>query len=344
MILRWYTNESAERYQKRGGAGYGITTTASSVTSYGAGPPSSTYSRWHGTGSQPEIAGSTGGFIGLISGIAILVIIATLAGLYLRNRYKKRLPKQTLYPSLPSSSGRGKTKPTLPALSISRPSTDPYALGPSASQLNDTPIATSGNSFARPLYSRQKSSEWDLPLDSAVSSASGGGTPRKEGYGELGVEMPEEPGEAAWPLRSVHRRPSFSPHKGSFSSTVSGEGTNLGSGDEGAAGKGKGRLYDPLPLSVASPGPGAGAGAGTGMGGLHNPFDSPFDEASPAYAKPLGNDAVLGLGGGGKSPLLRPESAVSGEYGEALELDERTPRVGVGEKESGRLGPSSMRG
>ncbi|ODN76674.1 hypothetical protein L202_05315 [Cryptococcus amylolentus CBS 6039] len=318
MILRWSTGESAVRYQKRGGSGYGITTTASSPTSYGAGPPSSTYSRWHGKGSQPEIAGSTGGFIGLISvrpqarlsshrsdflsqGVAAFVIIATLAGLYLRNRYKKRLPKQAFHPA-------PRTKPTLPSLSISRPSSDPYAVGPSASQMNDTPTATSGSSFARPMYSRHKSSEWDLPLDSAASS--GRGTPRKEGYGDLGVDMPEEPGEAAWPLRSVQRRPSFSPHKGSFSSA--------GSGDD-YEGKGKGKLYDPPPAA----------------GSFHNPFDSPFDEASPAHPKVVEDDtSTLG----GRSPLLRPESA--GESGEELELEKRTPRIR--DQESGRLEPSEQ--
>ncbi|ODN97452.1 hypothetical protein L198_04016 [Cryptococcus wingfieldii CBS 7118] len=290
MILGWSTGESAERYQKRGGSGYGITTTASFPTSYGAGPPSST-------------AGSTGGFIGLISGIAAFVIIATLAGLYLRNRYKKRLPKQASHPA-------SRTNPTLPSLSISRPSTDPYAVGPSASQMNDTPIATSGSSFARPMYSRQKSSEWDLPLNSAASS--GGGTPRKEGYGDLGVDMPEEPGEAAWPLRNVQRRPSFSPHKGSFSSAGSGD-------DYVGKGKGKGKLYDPPPAA----------------GSFHNPFDSPFDEAPPAHSKVVEDDtSTLG----GRSPLLRPESA--GEYGEELELEEQTPRVR--DLESGRLEPSGQ--
>nr|XP_031862937.1 uncharacterized protein CI109_001412 [Kwoniella shandongensis]KAA5530009.1 hypothetical protein CI109_001412 [Kwoniella shandongensis] len=153
-FLRGY--EEGSQIERRGGSGQGITTTATHPTSYLPGPPSSTATKWHGTGKEPQIAGSTGGFIGLISGIAIVVLVSLFAGVYFWNRYRRRIgPKSS------NDATRTRSHNPLPSLSFSRPSTsnDPYA----DTAEERTPKASKFG-FTRPVYARQRSSEWDMPM------------------------------------------------------------------------------------------------------------------------------------------------------------------------------------
>ncbi|WVQ93423.1 hypothetical protein IAU59_000494 [Kwoniella sp. CBS 9459] len=238
---------AADALGRRGGSGQGITTTRESNISYGLGPPTSTYTQWRGLGDEPKIAGSTGGFIGLISGIAVVVVVSVFAGIWFYNRHRKRLP--------PKSNAKSRssiiTHNPLPSLSFSRPSTDPYADAEAElhrhrqgddDDLDQTPKA-SRHGFTRPVYTRQKSSDWDLRMDDSDADAEGNGpyelrngdrpysnnsyssyndqwkgkgkgkerawTTEGAGVG-MGVVMPSQPDEAAIPLRTKSPRPGLS--------------------------------------------------------------------------------------------------------------------------------------
>ncbi|KAK6907330.1 hypothetical protein I203_101322 [Kwoniella mangroviensis CBS 8507] len=220
MIITWFIRgPSEQRFERRGGSGSGITTTRPDSVSYGTGPPASTETKWRGLGDEPKIAGSTGGFIGLISGIAIFLIISTFIGIYLWNRYRKRLPSKTKRKS-------GFHNP-LPSLSFTSHGSDlnrdPYAeqVDMELNQdqdldVGDTPKASKFG-FTRPVYTRQRSSEWELPVETP---------PRHQS-----VNLPNHPSEAALPLRTKSPKPrsrsnsvssnaSISP----FTSTMKGKG------------------------------------------------------------------------------------------------------------------------
>ncbi|WVQ79119.1 hypothetical protein IAT38_001214 [Cryptococcus sp. DSM 104549] len=281
MIVRWFIgNDVREPLRKRGGAGYGITTTATSVTSYGVGPPSSTVDKWRGTGKQPNIAGSTGGFIGLLSGIVILVLISTFIGIYLWNRHRRRTQRGA--PPSTSQPLTRRSRPILPTLSLSRPSTDPYAHDPyatSGAELNETPRAAAfGFHFGRPVYTRSRSSEWEMGEAGGTPSPSkdvwGSGTGGKGKGKGVEVDMPIEPGEAAWPLRGIHPR-------------VETPTRYASGGSGGSSGKGKGRSTEWSTSSVSS--------TGSTPSALHNPFESPYDPASaPGAGYPPGGAATGG--------------------------------------------------
>jgi len=57
----------------------------------------------------------------------------------------------------------------------------------------------------RPTYTRQRSSEWELPYDSQSQPSGGKGKGKERECGNVG--MPSEPDEAAYPLRSRSPRP-----------------------------------------------------------------------------------------------------------------------------------------
>ncbi|WVF65781.1 hypothetical protein IAT40_000515 [Kwoniella sp. CBS 6097] len=235
---------SSRLLQRRGGSGQGITTTRESGISYGAGPPTSTYTQWRGLGDEPKIAGSTGGFIGLISGIAVVVVLSVFAGIWFYNRHRKRLPSRSGSNSKSSSrirsTAHNRIHNPLPSLSFSRPSTDPYAEAEAELQtgndfdLDQTPKANRYG-FTRPVYTRQKSSDWDLKMDDDEADANGPyelkNDDRFYGYNAKGrkgkdrawpgagvrgggvdvdVEMPSQPDEAAIPLRIKSPRPGLS--------------------------------------------------------------------------------------------------------------------------------------
>ncbi|WVR03812.1 hypothetical protein IAU60_000808 [Kwoniella sp. DSM 27419] len=272
MWARWFLHGiegDLPLLRKRGGAGQGITTTGVASTSWGTGPPQSTQTKWRGLGDEPKIAGSTGGFIGVISGVTVAVLIAVFAAIYSWNRHRRRLPKQSQPSHLP-----------VPSLSFSRPSTgtDPYA------QVDDstddaTPKANRFG-FTRPVYARQRSSEWEVPMESPTAryphlpsgpgsgSSNGNRQADHSGRGWTYADMPSEPGEAAMPLRSRSPRP-FSP--GSMSAAgpgAGGPGTPLSSVSGRRASKGKGKAV-PDALDLPSP----------SVQPRHiNPFDSPYDE------------------------------------------------------------------
>ncbi|WRT65683.1 uncharacterized protein IL334_002628 [Kwoniella shivajii] len=263
MVLHWFLRgPPSSRIKKRGGSGSGITTTRPC-------PPISTETKWRGIGSEPKIAGSTGGFIGLISGIVIVLIILTFVGIYLRNRYRKRLPSK-----------RTHNNPNpLPSLSFSRPSTDPYAQSSTQRQfqpemdmeletdnememdIGDTPKASKFN-FTRPVYTRQRSSDWELPIDNPNNYIGKG-----KGKGRVDVKLPNEPSEVALPLRSKSPRPvspsstprSRSNSANSISSTTS---TPIRNDCKGRSGT----------LEVG-PGPNLQT-----HGSIINPFENPYDE------------------------------------------------------------------
>lgn len=167
---------------------------------------------------HPQIAGSSGGFIGLIAvcrsidcfdskltqeGLAFLVFVGLFVGFFLRNRYKKRiLPKSKRNP--------------LPTLSIShpRPSSDPYADNPNPFSDPEAPTPRASH-FGRPGYHRQKSEEWEMPSPetshssrslSELSLPSGNKGKGKEREW-IDVNMPREVDDATYPIRSRSPKP-----------------------------------------------------------------------------------------------------------------------------------------
>ncbi|WVW80128.1 hypothetical protein I302_102103 [Kwoniella bestiolae CBS 10118] len=233
MIFTWFIRGPSDgRIERRGGSGSGITTTRAESISYGTGPPASTETKWRGLGDEPKIAGSTGGFIGLISGIAIFLIISTFIGIYLWNRYRKRLPQKSR-----SQRQSGFHNP-IPSFSFSRPSTsnDPYAQPEDEVDLDldpgETPKASKFG-FTRPVYSRQRSSEWEVPTETRRNPFE---HPEERGWKDR-VELPNEPSEAALPLRTKSPKPRS--RSGSTSSNGSISITQ-------AKGKGKDRVVNPF--------------------------------------------------------------------------------------------------
>ncbi|WWC68647.1 uncharacterized protein I206_102578 [Kwoniella pini CBS 10737] len=270
MYVDWFLRGPINgRMEKRGGSGQGITTTRAASISYGAGPPASTETKWRGIGNEPKIAGSTGGFIGLIAGLVIVLILVTFIGIYLWNRYRKRLPSK-------KGSHSGMLNP-LPSLSFSRPSTsDPYAQSASRAfemdqdldlGVGETPKA-SKFSFTEPVYTRQRSSEWELPVEDPFSSGYDGEDGGKgKGRGYIDVELPNQPDEVALPLRNKTTRP-ISPASGhdtrSRSDSLNSVSSFVSTHSKGTIrGKGKGRA-NPLESNSSR---------------IINPFDNPYDES-----------------------------------------------------------------
>ena len=154
-------------------------------------------------------AGSTEGFIGLIAvrsvtdfpcmpranmlkGIAAIVVAGVFIGFYIYNRHRRRLP-----------SSKRSFLDSLPSLSFARSSSDPYAkptLG-----LDDDLDTPRPPTFGRgrPGYTRQRSSEWEMPFDGRSSGGKGKGKGREN----VDVDMPNEPNEAAYPIRSRSPQP-----------------------------------------------------------------------------------------------------------------------------------------
>jgi len=201
---------SRSRREKRGGSGEGVTT-KSAYTSLLPGPPSSTSTKDRSL--HPEIGGSTAGLIGLISGIAIFLLLSLILGMYLYNRARHRIPSQ---------------RNPLPSLSFGRSpkvNQDPYAesgqlqpldrdITPRSSKFGDLAMGF-GPGSGRPKYARQRSSEWEIPQISPPvpgSAGYGGGNGKGKGRengkeGWVDVSMPNEPDDAAYPLRSRSPRP-----------------------------------------------------------------------------------------------------------------------------------------
>ena len=134
---------------------------------------------------------------GASQGIAIFVIAGVFLGIYLYNRHRRRLPsKRSIVDNLPS-------------LSFSRAPNDPYAEpipGLDTDPHNPHPPGASRFGFGRPVYTRQRSSEWELPLEHRPGGGKGKGKARDWGSVEM-PRMPSEPDEAAFPLRSRSPRP-----------------------------------------------------------------------------------------------------------------------------------------
>lgn len=186
--------------ERRGGAGMGITTTRVTYTSFDTGPPSSTHT---GSRNNPTVAGSTGGFIGLIAGLGIFILVALLAGLYIYNRIRRRRLAR---------SGPSQRHSIIPSLSFSRhsdvrdPRDDPYADTAAAAAYEYDPTLTTTPGVSRPRYQRQRSSEWELPPE-VSPRLSGVPLPRLDKGKGRATDLPNEPDEAAYPLRSRSPRP-----------------------------------------------------------------------------------------------------------------------------------------
>ncbi|ORY24382.1 hypothetical protein BCR39DRAFT_323654 [Naematelia encephala] len=173
---------------------------------------------------------SSGGFIGLISGIAIFIVITLLIGFYLYNRHRRRFLSNSKRPGLPTLSSLGLGHPSAPS--------DPYdAPVQPLEEGGPTPLAA--RLGGRPGYARQRSSEWELPAEPTPTSAARKGKDREW----IGVDLPGEPDEAAYPLRSRSPRP-----------------------------------VSPRPISPnVSP---HGLDNGVSAGRIGNPFDDPYDPSS----------------------------------------------------------------
>ncbi|WWC60290.1 uncharacterized protein I303_102859 [Kwoniella dejecticola CBS 10117] len=284
MILNWFLRGPAHvTVNRRGGSGEGITTTRAVSVTYGAGPPASTETKWRGIGNEPNIAGSTGGFIGLIAGIVIVLIISTFIGIYLWNRYRKRLP--------PKKGSRSSMVNPLPSLSFSRPSTsDPYAQSASREfemdqdvelDLGETPKA-SKFSFNRPVYTRQRSSEWELPVEEPLSARyddadrnarNDNGKDKGKGKGRehVDVDLPSQPDEVALPLRTKSPRP-ISPSANHDPRVRSGSINSMSSIGS-----------TPSKRTIRHEGNDKGRGTAEmqefGSSRMINPFENPYDES-----------------------------------------------------------------
>ncbi|WVQ64894.1 uncharacterized protein L199_003063 [Kwoniella botswanensis] len=280
MLIAWFIRGPSEQsLGRRGGSGSGITTTRPESVSYGTGPPASTETKWRGLGDEPKIAGSTGGFIGLISGIAIFLIVSTFIGIYLWNRYRKRLPPKTKRKS-------GFHNP-LPSLSFTSRGSglnrDPYAeqVDMELNQdqdldVGDTPKASKFG-FTRPVYTRQRSSEWELPVE----------TPPRAQHRQQHqpVKLPNQPSEAALPLKTK------SPKPRSRSSSVSSNGSISTST---STMKGKERIINPF----------------------ENPYNN-YDESrlspNPYSARRQGSTSSLGSADGSGIMIGQRQGTPSGE-------------------------------
>ncbi|KAM0756314.1 hypothetical protein T439DRAFT_376528 [Meredithblackwellia eburnea MCA 4105] len=86
-----------QRLVRRGGVAAGEQSRNPSDTTYAASPPSSTY-----TG--PKIAGSKGGFIGLVTGLGIFCILVAL-GVWLVRRRRRNKLNSKLHSAFPDSRG-----------------------------------------------------------------------------------------------------------------------------------------------------------------------------------------------------------------------------------------------
>lgn len=173
-------------------------------------------------------------------------------------------------------------------------------------ELNATPNASNfGYAFTRPVYTRQKSSDWDMVFDRSPSPS----TQRSEWpRGSMEVDMPGEPGEAALPIRSMHHRSVSRSHSASSSrSTSSTQGEKERERDyREYKGKGKARpddLYDP-------------------SFSRHNPFEHPYYATDSSNLSGRDNQNI-----GGDELLLRTDSGDA--YGSAgMEYpEEKTPRL-----------------
>ncbi|KIR32597.1 hypothetical protein I352_05022 [Cryptococcus deuterogattii MMRL2647] len=314
-MLSWFIGND-QRVAKRGGAGYGITTTASLWTRASFKYAKSMARYWerarnvrsflNGVSGADcrDSAGSTGGFIGLLSGLAIFVLVAVIAGIYVYNRHRKRIPPKSSNSFI--SCIRSRQKPILPTLFLSRPSIDPYAQGPSAMELNATPNASNfGYAFTRPVYTRQKSSDWDMVFDRSPSPS----TQRSEWpRGSTEVDMPGEPGEAAWPIRSMHHRSvSRSRSASSSRSTSSTQGEKERERDcREYKGKRKALpddLYDP-------------------SFSRHNPFEHPYYTTDSSNLSGRDNQNIRA-----EEPLLRTDSGDAHSSAGMEYPEEKTPRI-----------------
>ena len=167
-----------------------------------------------------------------------------ILGFFFYNRHRRRI---------------GSKRGGIPSLTFTRSSVlDPYAdssVGVAGAVggdvYGDTPSRSGhfnmGDRGRRPHYIRQRSSEWEIPSPSPV------GTPVSVSRGSIGsrgsgdgvmVEMPYEPDEAAYPLRSRSPRPtSPNPHLHTFpESTVHDHGVKEN-------GKGKEKARAPVNLN-----------------------------------------------------------------------------------------------
>ncbi|KAK8861571.1 hypothetical protein IAR55_002393 [Kwoniella newhampshirensis] len=266
MMRDYEETRMRNQMERRGGAGQGITTTAVHLTSYLPGPPSSTITKWRGISGEPTIAGSSGGFVGLISGIAVVVIVSLFAGIYFWNRYRRRIG--------PKSANSTRSHNPLPSLSFSRPSTDPYA----GSGAEDRTPKASNFGFTRPVYARQRSSEWDMPMygdgDSPPTQIED-----RVGGSWVEVDKPDTHGEASIPLRTSR---AISPALSSIPATPT---------KAQSKGKGKERLLSRHDSNSSI---------------TKNPFDNPYDEShlSPVayrtHSSQSSVDSVRGRENGGE--------------------------------------------
>lgn len=240
----------------------------------------------------------------VLKGLAIFILIAVIAGIYVYNRYRKRIPPKSSNSFISGIFSR--QNPIVPTLFLSRPSTDPYAQGPSALELNETPKASNfGYAFTRPVYTRQRSSDWDLVFDGSPSP----NAQRSEWSREsMEIDMPDEPGEAAWPIRSIHHRSVSPSHSASSSRSTSSTQREREREQECREYKGKGKA---LPDDRYDP-----------SFSRSNPFEHPY------YAADSSNfSARDGQNSRGREPLLKTDSG--GAYDSAdMELpEEKTPRI-----------------
>ncbi|ORX33698.1 hypothetical protein BD324DRAFT_639196 [Kockovaella imperatae] len=162
------------------------------------GPPSSTVTKDRHI--HPNIKGSTGGFLGLITGIAVVLLLSLFAGFWIYNRRRRR--RQHLVGKSRASVFGLPLPGTLSSIEGHDDTWDPYA----------DPLPSPHEGGNRPRYARQRSEEWEIPpetLYAPTPSRIRGGS-RREGdpLGEW-EEMPNLPGETTAPLRS--RSPRLSP-------------------------------------------------------------------------------------------------------------------------------------
>lgn len=196
-----------------------------------------------------------------------MVVIASLfLGYYLYNRARHRIPSK---------------RHPMPSLSVAgAQAADPYAETPNAhptpyddpdGDFETTPRAArfAGlgiglTSSGRPGYARQRSSEWEIPqIDITPGSRAESQQKKWKGKGKeewVNVDMPNEPDEAAYPLRSRSPRP-LSPHPSPKLYSATSPGWSEIGGDEVGneatrGGKGKERANpfdDPLDAARLSP-------------------------------------------------------------------------------------------
>lgn len=241
----------------------------------------------------------------LLKGLAIFILVAVIAGIYVYNRYRKRIPPKSsnsfIFGIFPPPK-----KPILPTLFLSRPSTDPYAQGPSALELNETPKASNfGYAFTRPVYTRQRSSDWDLVFDGSPSPNS---QRNERSRGSMEINMPGEPGEAVWPIRNIHHKSVSPSHSTSSSTSTSSTQREREREREYREYRGKGKA---LPEHRYDP-----------SFSRSNPFEHPH------YAADSSNlSARDGQNSRGREPLLRTDSGDAYDSADMEYCEEKTPRI-----------------